>query len=66
VLIDGKSTAYGRPREVFSHPELDALGVGFPAVTEAASRLSWALEDGTLPVTVEEALKAGGGARGSN
>lgn len=59
ALHDGKMVAYDTPRAVFSRPELEELGLAVPPVTEAARRLGWRFEDGSYPVTIEEATAFG-------
>jgi len=66
VLHEGKSIAFGPPRQVFAREDLLALGVAIPPVTEACRRLGWQLPDGTYPVTVAEAVQMGGAARGNH
>lgn len=62
VLHEGKALAYGAPRAVFAMEELPSRGVAIPLVTQAARQLGWRLEDGTYPVTVEDAVRIGGAA----
>ncbi|MBE3575827.1 MAG: ABC transporter ATP-binding protein [Firmicutes bacterium] len=72
VLHAGRRVAFDSPRRVFAREDLPALGVAVPPVTEAARRLGWRFEDGTYPVTTEEAeelarknlVAAGGGGGG--
>jgi len=64
VLHQGRQVAYDTPRKVFAREDLAALDVAMPPVTEASRALSWSFEDGTYPVTLEEAAALGRERRG--
>ncbi len=55
LLHKGKQIAYDTPGKVFSMPDLNEYGIQAPAFTRICRAKGVTLEDGTYPVTVEEA-----------
>lgn len=55
LLHQGHQIAFDTPQKVFSHPELEQLGVQAPVFTRICRALGTTLPDGSYPVTVEEA-----------
>lgn len=64
VLHQGRQIAYETPRKVFAREDLAQLDVAVPAVTQASRALGWSMDDGTYPVTLEEAVALGQERRG--